>query len=146
MGFSECKGFIYIVYLYATNKHIKVWPPHVSIIMQAVKSIPDNISNSAFQDFSTKVANFTNLPLNQLIANESDLPPQTILGDSNKNITSSPNIGYLGNVGNITGTTLGWRDGLLQALANRYISSAFCSWYDTGGSIPGLLDRVSNNE
>lgn len=46
-----------------------------------------------------------------------------------------------GNVGNLTG--LGWRDALAVAIASRYESSSFCSWYATGGSIPGVLSQLS---
>ncbi|KAG9090205.1 hypothetical protein FRC06_001168 [Ceratobasidium sp. 370] len=35
-----------------------------------------------------------------------------------------------------------WRDALVRELANRYVSAAFCSWYSTGGSIPGLLQQL----
>ncbi|ETW82190.1 glycoside hydrolase family 37 protein [Heterobasidion irregulare TC 32-1] len=40
----------------------------------------------------------------------------------------------------------GWRDVLARELANRYFSSAFCSWcvYSTGGSIPSMLPRLSD--
>ncbi|KAI9495598.1 Six-hairpin glycosidase-like protein [Zychaea mexicana] len=34
---------------------------------------------------------------------------------------------------------------LARTLAERNAASAFCSWYKTGGSLPGLLDRVSAN-
>jgi alpha,alpha-trehalase len=30
-------------------------------------------------------------------------------------------------------------------MANRYVSSVFCSWYATGGSIPGLLPRLPDS-
>ncbi|KAJ1675707.1 hypothetical protein EV182_000737 [Spiromyces aspiralis] len=39
---------------------------------------------------------------------------------------------------------------LVRQVAQNYISSAFCGWYNTGGSIPGLLERrpsiASNND
>lgn len=35
---------------------------------------------------------------------------------------------------------------LATALVQRYISSAYCSWYSTGGSIPGLLPQLSQED
>ncbi|KAI9250995.1 Six-hairpin glycosidase-like protein [Phascolomyces articulosus] len=34
---------------------------------------------------------------------------------------------------------------LARILGERYAASAFCSWYKTGGSLPGLLDRIAAN-
>ncbi|KAI9494172.1 trehalase [Zychaea mexicana] len=34
--------------------------------------------------------------------------------------------------------------GLAYTLAERYIASAFCSWYKTGGAVPGVLQQLSN--
>ncbi|ORY93580.1 Six-hairpin glycosidase-like protein [Syncephalastrum racemosum] len=33
---------------------------------------------------------------------------------------------------------------MADVLAERYIASAFCSWYETGGSVPGQLQKLSN--
>ena len=35
---------------------------------------------------------------------------------------------------------------LQRELANRYVASALCSWHATGGEIPGLLPRLSDQE
>ena len=35
---------------------------------------------------------------------------------------------------------------LERELANRYVASALCSWHATGGEIPGLLPRLSDQE
>ena len=40
----------------------------------------------------------------------------------------------------------GWAMTLQRELANRYLASAFCSWRATGGSIPGIVPRISNAE
>lgn len=40
----------------------------------------------------------------------------------------------------------GWAHALQRGLANRYASAAFCSWWATGGSIPNLLPRRSDQE
>jgi alpha,alpha-trehalase len=34
--------------------------------------------------------------------------------------------------------------GLANTVATRYIDSAFCAWYETGGSIPGILAQMPN--
>lgn len=33
---------------------------------------------------------------------------------------------------------------MIHALADRYLASAFCSWYETGGSVPGILQQMPN--
>lgn len=33
---------------------------------------------------------------------------------------------------------------MAEVLAERYVASAFCSWYETGGSVPGQLQKLSN--
>jgi alpha,alpha-trehalase len=40
----------------------------------------------------------------------------------------------------------GWAQALQRELANRYMASAFCSWRATGGSIPGVVPRISDAE
>lgn len=37
------------------------------------------------------------------------------------------------------------RTALAIEYANRYMQSSFCSWYSTGGSIPGLLQPLSQD-
>lgn len=34
----------------------------------------------------------------------------------------------------------------VDALVNRYMGSAFCSWYSTGGTVPGLLNQLSQED
>ncbi|KXN82841.1 Trehalase [Leucoagaricus sp. SymC.cos] len=53
--------------------------------------------------------------------------------------------GTLVNGGNATDGE-GWSHLLQRELANRYITSAFCSWHATGGSIEGILPRLSDAE
>ncbi|KAI8145777.1 Six-hairpin glycosidase-like protein [Fennellomyces sp. T-0311] len=36
-------------------------------------------------------------------------------------------------------------ESLARTLAERNAASAFCAWYKTGGSIPGLLDKITTN-
>ncbi|KAJ8655863.1 hypothetical protein O0I10_008527 [Lichtheimia ornata] len=33
---------------------------------------------------------------------------------------------------------------MIHALADRYLASAFCSWYETGGFVPGILQQMPN--
>lgn len=35
-----------------------------------------------------------------------------------------------------------WRDTLANEAVQRFVSSSFCSWYSTGGSIPNMLDQL----
>jgi alpha,alpha-trehalase len=53
--------------------------------------------------------------------------------------------GTVFNGGNATSGE-GWAFALQRELANRYMASAFCSWWATGGSIPGVVPRLSNAE
>jgi alpha,alpha-trehalase len=39
-----------------------------------------------------------------------------------------------------------WPLAIAIEFANRYLQVALCSWYSTGGSIPGLLDQLSAQE
>ncbi|KAF9781748.1 hypothetical protein BJ322DRAFT_1161667 [Thelephora terrestris] len=40
----------------------------------------------------------------------------------------------------------GWGQTLQRELANRYTAAAFCSWWATGGLIPNVLPRKSNQD
>ena len=57
-------------------------------------------------------------------------------GQEDMNITSVSSFDELDHTGNVSAST-GWAEGLAVAIANRYTSSAYCSWHSTGGSIEG---------
>ena len=86
---------------------------------------------------------FTLIPTNQLGLTEGQVPLQTLGGNRTAPRGSDINAvnGTVTNGGNkIEGE--GWASQLQRELANRYITSVYCSWYATGGSLPGLLPRL----
>jgi len=121
------------------------WPPQIWIAIKALQALPTNVSSSGFEEFSRDVLDFSYLPPAHFgDLSLADLPEQTVLGENASNITSVSAFNALGNVGNTTG--LSWRDGLAEAVASRYMSAAFCSWYSTGGSVPGLLNQLPQSD
>lgn len=122
------------------------WPPFPWIAAKAVEGLPSNVTKSSFQSFGAKVSNFSFIPPGHFgLKNEEDLPQQPRL-DGSSNFTSAiVPFGTVGNMGNYSVTKdKSWKQGLTIAIANRYTAAAFCSWYATAGSIPGLLGRVSS--
>lgn len=78
---------------------------------------------------------------------ESDLPGQVVAAGKNASVgTDASRLdGTVVNGGNKTsGET--WAETLQRELANRYMSSALCSWHATGGEIDGLLPRLTDQE
>ncbi|KAH9987249.1 glycoside hydrolase family 37 protein [Russula vinacea] len=102
------------------------WPPHQYIALEAcAPSLP------------TGQSAFSIVPNGQLGLEESDLPGQVI--------TNGQNASSTGSIADINALD-GWRDVLVRGLANRYFTSALCSWHATGGSISGLLPRLSDQQ
>jgi len=86
---------------------------------------------------------FTLIPTNQLGLTEDQVPLQPLGGSHIAPHGSDINTvnGTVTNGGNkIEGE--GWASQLQRELANRYMTSVYCSWYATGGSLPGLLPRL----
>jgi alpha,alpha-trehalase len=103
------------------------------------------------------------IPSGQLGLNENQLPQQPTKVGNITNTGPSADIntgnGTVINGGNVTSGE-GWGDMLQREVANRYITSAFCSWcvlespdcahfidditcrVATGGSIPGMVARL----
>jgi len=124
------------------------WPPHQYIALEALRALPANISSGSIPQPTTGQSTFSLVPSGQLGLDESALPGQGVYGGKNASKTGSgADINALNgtyfNGGNATNGE-GWRDVLARGLANRYITSALCSWHATGGSIPGLLPRLSD--
>ncbi|KAF8901245.1 glycoside hydrolase family 37 protein [Mucidula mucida] len=121
------------------------WPPHQYILLQALRALPSNITSVALpSDEST----FNLLPQGQLGITETQLPVQTLhLGNNATGSGPGADINSLNgtvvNGGNATDWE-GWADVLGRELANRYVTSAFCSWRATGGSIDGIVPRLSD--
>jgi len=121
------------------------WPPHIYFALEALVNVPANVSSSAIP--SAPGNNSWNLiPNNQLGIAETDLPLQTTDGNNTVSVGTDVNAGNgtVFNGGNSTSNE-GWAKALQREVANRYFTSVFCSWYATGGSIPGLLPRLPNS-
>lgn len=119
------------------------WPSLTWVAQQAVLAIPDSLAKESMESYVRRTSNFSYLPDGVFGLAESDLPPQNFADTSTANLTTARPFGESGNVGDTsTYSKTNWRDGLAIAMANRYTAAAFCSWYATGGSIPGLLAQV----
>ncbi|KZT35404.1 glycoside hydrolase [Sistotremastrum suecicum HHB10207 ss-3] len=127
------------------------WPPHQYIIVQALQSLPSNITSGAFPTPPSNQSTFALVPNGQIPLSETELPVQSIEGGGNVTATSGPDVdinagnGTVFNGGNSTSGE-GWRDTMVRELTNRFMSSAFCSWYVSGGSLPGLLSPLPADE
>lgn len=77
---------------------------------------------------------------------QDQLPLQTLNGNNTVSVGADVNAGNgtVFNGGNATSNE-GWAKALSREVANRYVTSVFCSWYATGGSLPGLLPRLPNS-
>jgi alpha,alpha-trehalase len=85
------------------------------------------------------------VPSGQLGITEDQLLAQHIRGGGNVTEDISKLNGTVVNGGTVTNGE-GWSRTLQRELANRYTAAAFCSWYATGGSIPNLLSRRSDEQ
>ncbi|KAG8898238.1 hypothetical protein FRB99_007577 [Tulasnella sp. 403] len=123
------------------------WPPHQYIAMQAIANIPKNVSTKPYPELSSSLTSWSLVPQNQLGLDQSQLPVQTLALGGNASGDINYAAGTWANGGAVpSGKTETWSEALLRGLVNRYISSVFCSWYSTGGSIPGLLNQLSPQE
>lgn len=111
------------------------WPPHQYIVLQALKSLPANVSKSALPAPSSKQSTFDLIPSGQLGLAESALPGQPIRRGSTT--TNSTSTGPSADLNTANGTVVnggtavageGWSQALQRELANRYFASALCSW------------------
>jgi len=130
------------------------WPPHQYIILNALQALPSNVTSGALPTPASNQSTFDLIPSGQLGLAESALPGQPVRsGPSIINSTTSGPGADLNNFGNGTvangGTAVageGWAQALQRELANRVFTSTLCSWHATGGSIPGILPRLSDAE
>lgn len=113
------------------------WPPHQYIALQALRALPANITSGPLPTPSNNQSSWDLVPTGQLGITESQLPGQPIHAGSNgtQNATvTGPGAdlnrlnGTVVNGGNATDGE-GWARTLQRELANRYMVSAFCSWY-----------------
>ncbi len=125
---SSTKKINIVFYIYYRD-YPNAWPPHQYILLQALRALPSNITSVALpSDEST----FNLLPQGQLGITETQLPVQTLhLGNNATGSGPGADINSLNgtvvNGGNATDWE-GWADVLGRELANRYVTSAFCSW------------------
>ncbi len=106
------------------------WPPHQFIALQALQNIPMNISTKPVPVTPSGQTAFSLIPSGQLGLSETQLPGQPIKGGSNASATvdTSAMNGTVVNGGNATANEP-WSVTLQREMANRYFTSALCSWY-----------------
>ncbi|KAI5118081.1 hypothetical protein M0805_009161 [Coniferiporia weirii] len=123
------------------------WPPHQFIAISALGNLPANITTTPVPKPPSGQSSFALIPAGQLGIEESALPGQPIAPGVNASVGSDVSTldGTVLNGGNATANET-WAVTLQREMANRYITSALCSWLATGGSIPGVLDRLSDAE
>lgn len=128
------------------------WAPHQYIILQALRALPSNVSQGTLPVSNNGKSTFDLIPSGQLGITENQLPQQPRINNVNGTFnTTGPgaDINSLNttvfNGGNATNGE-GWSHRLQRELANRYITSAFCSWRATGGSIEGVLPKLPDAE
>ena len=110
------------------------WAPHQYIILQALRALPSNVSQGTLPTPNDGKSTFDLIPSGQLGITENQLPQQPRInnvGGTFANTGPGADINLLNatvsNGGNATGGE-GWSHRLQRELANRYITSAFCSW------------------
>lgn len=136
---------LYSNYLVHLQDFPNVWPPHAYIVLQAYKNLPQSISIGNFTTFVEKAADFSFLPPGHFGLDEASLPKQPKF-DGSGPVAPGLAFGTSGNVGNLDKyKTKSWHEGMAETIANRFIASAFCSWYATGGSVAGVIPQVSSS-
>lgn len=130
---------------FRTYRDDNAWPPHQYIAIQALLSLPSNLTTSPLPTPPSNSSSYALIPSGQLNLAEDELPGQPIaplsLGvnatktgaGADINLVTvgggSGNGSTVVNGGNATsGGGEGWRDVLVREVANRYVGSAFCSW------------------
>ncbi|KAF5360563.1 hypothetical protein D9756_004935 [Leucocoprinus leucothites] len=128
------------------------WAPHQHVVLGALRALPANVSGGALPTPGEGKSTFDLIPSGQLGMAENQLPQQPRVNINDGNFT---NTGSGADINALNGTVFnggnatdgeGWSHRLQRELANRYITSALCSWRATGGSIPGILPRLSDAE
>ncbi|KAF8600265.1 trehalase [Ceratobasidium sp. AG-I] len=117
------------------------WPPHIHIILEALANVPKKVVKKQLVQISANTSSYDLIPEGQLGLSEDELPQQTLElgGYAADDVNAAKGTVFNGGVARKNEK---WRDALVRELANRYVSAAFCSWYSTGGSIPGLLAQL----
>ncbi|KAI0917618.1 hypothetical protein AcW1_007218 [Taiwanofungus camphoratus] len=127
------------------------WPPHQFIALEALRALPTNVTSGGVPEPLANQSTYDLVPAGQLGLAEDELPGQPIIGSGRNATKTGPGTdvsrlsGTVVNGGNATAGE-GWAAALQRELANRYFAGALCSWHATGGEIPGVLPRLSNQE
>lgn len=104
-----------------------VWPNHVHTTIRAFETLGNLIRNAT--TLGNLTTDFGSVTSGQLGLSEGELPAQP-----------------QGTVGNTSlwagGQQHPWPMQMAIEIANRYMTDAFCSWYSTGGSLPGVLEQL----
>ncbi|KAH8085188.1 Six-hairpin glycosidase-like protein [Filobasidium floriforme] len=111
-----------------------VWPPHTYTSIKALETVGRLYPNGTVLD-TVLSTDFSAIPTGQLGMNETDLPvqPADAIGPNSELFAK--------NVAEIQAGKPWWQAIAIE-YANRYMQSTFCSWYATGGEIPGLLQSL----
>ncbi|EJT47475.1 hypothetical protein A1Q1_03730 [Trichosporon asahii var. asahii CBS 2479] len=117
-----------------------VWPLHVYTTIKGLDTLERTIKNASVLP-QLSLTNFSAVTPNQLGMNETQLPPQP--ASTRGNVTYANQTQHLLNA---AAGTLPWPRGLALEIAARYLNSAFCSWYSTGGQLNGTLQRLPLSE
>ncbi|PCH40410.1 glycoside hydrolase family 37 protein [Wolfiporia cocos MD-104 SS10] len=127
------------------------WPPHQFIILEALEALPANVTTGSLPTPPSNASTYALVPAGQIGVAEGALPGQPILRMG----ANATKVGPAADINRLSGTVVnggnategeGWAHALQRELANRYFASALCSWHATGGSIPGVLPRLSDAE
>ncbi|KAG8984621.1 hypothetical protein FRB93_006401 [Tulasnella sp. JGI-2019a] len=122
------------------------WPPHLYIIIKGLANIPSNLSTQAYPRLGSETTSFSLLPPGQLGLSESQLTLQPLASGQSASTDINYDVSGTWSSGGTPRSGETWSQALIRGMANRYIGSVFCSWYSTGGSIPGLLNQLTSRE
>ncbi|GMK53734.1 hypothetical protein CspeluHIS016_0103200 [Cutaneotrichosporon spelunceum] len=103
-----------------------VWPPHVYTTIKAFETLHRLVPNAS--TVATIDIPFDQVAPNQFNLDEAALPEQP------------PST--IGNTSLFTNGSEPWPKQMAIEIAHRYMTDAFCSWYSTGGMIPGVLQQL----
>ena len=133
-GMHICSGYHTVTGTSYYRDAPNAWPPHQYIALEALRALPLNITSNPIPKPSSGQSTFSLIPSGQLGLTEEQLPSQILRGTQNATKTGSaadinaqPSSFSVINGGNGTRGE-GWAHALERELANRYMTSALCSW------------------
>ena len=107
------------------------WAPLQSIIIESLNSLPSNITTQKLLNVNKDENLFSLVPKLQFGLNENDIPIQPS--------KSNQMFDYITNVNQHS-----WKDVLVNEISQKWLTTTFCSWYSSGGSIENLLNKSDN--